>query len=174
MSYRQWYAQLDVYDTIRRYLALLVRWKGAAPTRDRLFISDFYLANPSLLHLTHMTADVRRAFNSLKIAKPDQTFLKYPSPPILYGKMGGIQSQALHNLTGKGLLRLDVSAGRASIAAVRSPVPNRTSPASRSSALSDAGGASRMRPSRMARERPLCHAHRPGSPGLSSCTHTYV
>ncbi|MBC9877722.1 hypothetical protein G8O24_10260 [Bradyrhizobium sp. INPA01-394B] len=108
MSYRQWYAQLDVYDTIRRYLALLVRWKGAAPTRDRLFISDFYLANPSLLHLTHMTADVRRAFNSLKVAKPDQTFLKYPSPPILYGKMGGIQSQALHNLTGKGLLRLEL------------------------------------------------------------------
>lgn len=108
MSYRQWYAQLDVYDTIRRYLALLVRWKGAAPTRDRLFISDFYLANPSLLHLTHMTADVRRALNSLKIAKPDQTFLKYPSPPILYGKMGGIQSQALHNLTGKGLLRLEL------------------------------------------------------------------
>ncbi|MET4320351.1 ABC-three component system middle component 5 [Bradyrhizobium sp. RT5a] len=108
MSYRQWYAQLDVYDTIRRYLALLDRWKGAAPTRDRLFISDFYLANPSLLHLTHMTADVRRAFNSLKVAKPDQTFLKYPSPPILYGKMGGIQSQALHNLTGKGLLRLEL------------------------------------------------------------------
>ncbi|WP_454624160.1 ABC-three component system middle component 5 [Bradyrhizobium cenepequi] len=108
MRYRQWYAQLDVYDTIRRYLALLIRWKGAAPTRDRLFISDFYLANPSLLHLTHMTADVRRAFTSLKIAKPDQTFLKYPSPPILYSKMGGIQSQALHNLTGKGLLRLEL------------------------------------------------------------------
>lgn len=108
MSYRQWYAQLDVYDTIRRYLALLVRWKGTAPTRDRLFISDFYLANPSLLHLTRMTADVRRAFKSLKVRNPDQTFLNYPSPPILYGKMGGIQSQALHNLTGKGLLRLEL------------------------------------------------------------------
>ena len=108
MTYRQWYAQLDVYDTIRRYLALLNSWKGTAPSRDRLFISDFYLANPCLLHLTHMTSEVRRAFSSLKIVKPDQSFLKYPSPPMLYGKMAGIQSQALHNLVGKGLFNVEL------------------------------------------------------------------
>jgi hypothetical protein len=103
MNYRQWYAQLDVFDTIRRYLALLGRWNGESPGRDRLFISDFYLVNPCLLHLTHMTAGVRRTFASLTIARPDKAFLKYPSPPILYGKMAGIQTQALHNLVGKGL-----------------------------------------------------------------------
>lgn len=108
MSYRLWYAQLDLFDTARRYLALLSHWKHDAPNRDRLFVSDFYLVNPSLLHLTHMTADVRRTFNALRIPKPDQTFIQYPSPPILYNKMGGIQAQALHNLIGKGLVELEL------------------------------------------------------------------
>jgi len=101
MNYRLWYAQLDVFDTIRRYLALLSSWKAGAPGRDRLFISDFYLVNPCLLHLTHMTSEVRRAFASLAIAKPDHSFLSYPSPSILYAKMAGIQAHALHNLVGR-------------------------------------------------------------------------
>jgi hypothetical protein len=104
MNYRQWYAQLDLFDTARRYLALLENWHGQPPSRDRLFVSDFYLVNPSLLHLTHMTVDVRRVFTSLKIVKPEQSFVKHPSSPILYSKMAGIQSQALYNLIGKGLL----------------------------------------------------------------------
>lgn len=106
MSYRLWYSQLDVFDTARRYLAILSRWSMEAPDRDRLFVSDFYLANPSLLHQTHMSADVRRAFNELKVPKPNDCFLKYPSPPILYSRMGGIQVQALHNLVGKGLFKI--------------------------------------------------------------------
>lgn len=101
--YRLWYAQLDVYDTLRRYLAILSRWTVDSPSRDRLFVSDFYLANPSLLHLTQMTAEARRSFSSLRIPRPDQTFLKYPSPPLLYNKMAGVQGEALHNLIGRGL-----------------------------------------------------------------------
>jgi len=108
MTYRQWYAQLDVFDTVRRYLALMENWRAEAPGRDRLFISDFYFVNPSLLHLTHMTSEVRRAFTFLRIAKPENSFLKYPSPPILYSKMAGIQAQALHNLVGKGLFNVDL------------------------------------------------------------------
>ncbi|WP_027146476.1 ABC-three component system middle component 5 [Mesorhizobium sp. WSM3626] len=107
MTYRLWYAQLDLFDTARRYLALLSHWKGEPPNRDRLFVSDFYLVNPSLLHLTHMSADVRRTFTALRIPKPDETFIQYPSPPILYTKMGGIQTLALHNLVGKGLVELE-------------------------------------------------------------------
>jgi hypothetical protein len=103
MTYRLWYAQLDVFDTLRRYLAILSRWTTDAPTRDRLFVSDFYYVNPSLLHLTQMTANARRAFSSLKILRPDQAFLRYPSPPILYNKMAGVQNEAMHNLTGRGL-----------------------------------------------------------------------
>lgn len=108
MKYRLWYAQLDVYDTVRRYLAILSRWKSESLTRDRLFISDFYFANPSLLYRTQMSADARRAFNSLHILKPDYCFLDYPSPALLYNKMAGIQVQALHNLIGKGLLDISV------------------------------------------------------------------
>jgi hypothetical protein len=108
MTYRLWYAQLDVFDTIRRYLAILSHWNAEAPSRDRLFISDFFLVNPSLLHLTHMTLEVRRAFTSLSIEKPDQTFLSYPSPPILYSKMAGVQAHALHNLVGKGLFDVEL------------------------------------------------------------------
>lgn len=106
MNYRPWYAQLDVFDTLRRYLAILTKWQGASPRRDRLFISDFYLVNPSLLHSTQMSLEARRAFNSLKIPKPDQTFLEYPSPPLLYHKMAGVQALALHNLIGRGLCEL--------------------------------------------------------------------
>src|SRR5262245_35351850 len=108
MTYRLWYAQLDVFDTIRRYLALLSHWRVEMPGRDRLFVSDFYLVNPSLLHLTHMTLDVRRAFTALGIEKPDQAFLSYPSPPILYSKMAGVQAHALHNLVGKGLFNVEL------------------------------------------------------------------
>lgn len=55
-----------------------------------------------------MTVDVRRSFTTLRIPKPDETFIQYPSPPILYTKMGGIQAQALHNLIGKGLVDLEL------------------------------------------------------------------
>jgi hypothetical protein len=103
VTYRLWYAQLDVFDTLRRYVAILSKWGLDELSKDRLFISDFYLANPSLLHLTQMTLDARRSFTSLGIPRPDQTFLKYPSPPLLYNKMAGVQNEALHNLIGRGL-----------------------------------------------------------------------
>jgi hypothetical protein len=103
MSYRLWYSQLDVFDTIRRYLAILSRWNAEPPTRDRLFVSDFYFASPSLLHHTQMTSEARRAFNTLRIPRPDHAFINFPSPPVLYNKMAGVQNEALHNPTGKGL-----------------------------------------------------------------------
>jgi hypothetical protein len=108
MNYRIWYAQLDVFDTIRRYLAILNRWTAEPPTRDRLFVSDFYLVNPNLLHRTQMTAEARRTFTSLRIPKPEQAFINFPSPPVLYNKMAGIQNEALHNLTGRGLCDLQL------------------------------------------------------------------
>jgi hypothetical protein len=75
MTYRLWYAQLDVFDTIRRYLAILSHWNAEMPSRDASSYPISILVNPSLLHLTHMTLEVRRAFTSLGIEKPDQTFL---------------------------------------------------------------------------------------------------
>lgn len=108
MKYRSWYPQLDVYDTLRRYLALLYNWRNDDPSKDRLFVSDFYLVNPALLHNTHMSIAARRQFSSLQIPRPETTFIQYPSPSLLYLKMAGTQGEALHNLVGRGLCELDL------------------------------------------------------------------
>ena len=107
MSGRLWYPQLDVYDAIRRIGGLLTFWSSdVAPSPERLFIADFYLANPPLLHKTHMTREVRNEFNGLGISRPEKAFISYPSPPILFQKMDEVQRQAFRTLTGKGLIDL--------------------------------------------------------------------
>lgn len=107
MNARLWYPQLDVYDAVRRIGGLLALWGAeAAPIPERLFIADFYLANPPLLHKTHMTRSVRNDFNALGIPRPEKVFVSYPSPPILFQKMDEVQRQAFRTLTGKGLIDL--------------------------------------------------------------------
>lgn len=99
-----WYAQLDVYDTVRRYLLLLSVWQDGCQGRERLFVSDFYLANPSLLHRTRMTQHARREFGQLKLPKFE--FIEYPPAPVLFERMSGVQMEALQNLIGRGLMDL--------------------------------------------------------------------
>jgi hypothetical protein len=104
---RLWYPQLDVYDAARRMAGLLLFWDPVAlPTQERLYIADFYLANPPLLHKTHMTSDVRKEFNSLDVPRPERSFLTYPSAPLLFQKMEEVQKHALRTMTGKGLIDL--------------------------------------------------------------------
>jgi hypothetical protein len=105
---RLWFPQLDVYDTIRRIGGLLCLWGQELPSAERLFIADFYMANPPLLHKTHMTQGVRRAFGELAVARPEKGFVQYPSPPLLFQKMDEVQREALRTISGKGLI--DVSA----------------------------------------------------------------
>lgn len=107
MSLRLWYPQLDVYDTVRRMLGLLNAWTSDTLTPERLYISDFYLANPALLHKTHMLSDVRRDFRELAIPKSEKAFLSYPSPQMLFAKMEPVQKEALRTLVGKGFIALD-------------------------------------------------------------------
>ena len=105
MSARLWYPQLDIYDATRRIAGLPAFWNTEAPpSQERLFIADFYLANPPLLHKTHMPSGVRKEFGTLKIKRPEKTFIRYPSAPILFQKMGEVQRQAFRTLTGKGLV----------------------------------------------------------------------
>ena len=107
MSVRLWYPQLDVYDAIRRIGCLLSLWSVEdPPSPERMFIADFYLANPPLLHKTNMTADTRKKFNDMGIVRPENTFLSYPSAPILFQKMDEVQRQAFRTLTAKGLVEL--------------------------------------------------------------------
>lgn len=108
MSGRLWYPQLDIYDAIRRLAGLLAIWGvSTPPSQERLFIADFYLANPPLLHLTHMAREVRTKFYELGIARPAKAFISYPSPPILFQKMAEVQRQAFLTLAGKGLIDID-------------------------------------------------------------------
>ena len=105
---RLWYPQLDAYDAIRRMASLLAIWgDDVPPSPERLYISDFYLANPPLLHLTHMSREVRDRFNLLGIRRPEKSFVSYPSPPMLFQKMAEVQREAFRTLTGKGLIDLD-------------------------------------------------------------------
>lgn len=107
MNPRLWYPQLDAYDTIRRMLALLIAWTEQDLTPERLYISDFYLANPPLLHRTHMPSDIRKEFQALSISKPEKSFLSFPSPQMLFAKMEPVQKEALRTLVGKGFVVLE-------------------------------------------------------------------
>ena len=105
MSGRLWYPQLDVYDCIRRLGALLTAF--ATPLGvERLIITDFYLANPPLLHGNKMNRNTRRTFIALKIPRPEKTFLTYPAAPLLFNKMESIQKEAVHAMAGKGVLSI--------------------------------------------------------------------
>ena len=100
MNGRVWYPQLDVYDAVRRMGLLLSAWGEKWPVLERLYIADFYLANPPLLHKTRMPGDVREIFRKLSVPGPEKTFLSYPSAPILFYKMELIQKKAFHALVG--------------------------------------------------------------------------
>ncbi len=106
MSSRLWYAQLDVYDTVRR-MCLLLSSSTQVLGVERFCILDFYLATPSLLHETTMKFEMRKAFLTLKIPKPKNSFISYPAPPILFHKMEPIQKKALIELGGKGLIEIE-------------------------------------------------------------------
>jgi hypothetical protein len=108
MTGRLWYPQLDVYDAIRRIAGLLSLSKpDILISPERLYIADFYLANPPLLHKTHMSRDIRNEFNALDIRRPEKSFVSYPSALLLFQKMSEVQKQAFRTLTAKGLIDLE-------------------------------------------------------------------
>lgn len=103
---RLWYPQLDVMDAVRR-MSILLQLFESPPGIERLYISDFYLANPPLLHKTKMDKASREAFNQLKVTRPEKTFLAYPSAQILFQKMDSVQRSAVEAMVGKGLLSVE-------------------------------------------------------------------
>lgn len=107
MTLRLWYPQLDVYDTIRR-MSVLLQLFEAPPGIERLCIADFYMASPPLLFETSMPLETRRAFQALKIQRPKNSFVSYPAPQVLFHKMEPIQNQAIFELSGKGLVAIEL------------------------------------------------------------------
>lgn len=103
MTMRLWYPQLDVFDAARRLGTLLLHFEEP-PGAERLYIADFFLANPPLLHKTTMPMEMRQAFLKLSIPKPEKTFVSYPSPTLLFHKMEPIQKDAIEALLGKDLV----------------------------------------------------------------------
>lgn len=101
---RLWYPQLDAYDSIRRMLAISRAWSEPSLGIERLYVCDFYLANPPLLHGVRKSQAARKKFLELAITKPTKAFVSYPSSPLLFQKMGPVQRQALSTLVGKGLV----------------------------------------------------------------------
>lgn len=104
MSIRVWYPQLDIYDSIRRFGLLLYSSSEAAIGLERAYIADFFIANPILLHKVSMSQEMRKLFLSLRVPKPDKTFLSYPAAPILFHKMESVQRQALTALLAKSII----------------------------------------------------------------------
>lgn len=104
MMTRIWYPQLDIYHAIRRIVVLLCFWEKNTAPLERLYISDFYFANPPLLHNVHMPVGVRAIFKDLEIQKPEKSFLTYPTPSILFHKMEPIQKKAVQAMIAKNLL----------------------------------------------------------------------
>lgn len=100
-----WFPQLDVYDTCRRLVLILGRTSRADTSRERLFISDFYLANPSLLHHVKMPKATRDTFRQLRLPRSD--YVSYPPPPVLFEKMAGVQSEGFQNVVGRGLIEIE-------------------------------------------------------------------
>jgi hypothetical protein len=116
MMTRIWYPQLDIYHAIRRVAALLYYWESNTVRFERLYISDFYFANPPLLHSVHMPASVRATFKDLEIQKPENSFLTYPTPSILFHKMETIQKKAVQAMAAKSLLNSEaIQKGEASL-----------------------------------------------------------
>lgn len=103
MISRLWYHQLDVYDTVRR-LGILLNLFRSSPGMERLFIADFFLATPQLLHKTTMSREMRHELNKLSILKPSKSFIDYPSGYLLFDKMESVQNEAMKALVGKGLV----------------------------------------------------------------------
>lgn len=103
MRSRLWYPQLDVYDTIRRILLLLHK-RASTDSCERLYIADFFLANPPLLHGVKMTQPMRSEFYNLQIQRPKDSFLSYPEPQFLFKKMEPIQRKAIQELAARNMI----------------------------------------------------------------------
>lgn len=108
MNVRLWYPQLDPYDAVRRMGAILHWRNGQRISVERLYICDFYMATPALLHGTTMPDATRKRFQSLAIPKANKQFVSYPSAPLLFRQMSEVQQQALQNLVGRGAIDIGI------------------------------------------------------------------
>lgn len=105
-TFRLWHPAHDAYHCAFRLLRILSAL-NQMPS-ERLFILDFYLLYPFLLHRCAFTESLREKFAALNIVKPDKQFLSLPSPQVLYRDLRVYQRAATVQLAAKGLLDPDI------------------------------------------------------------------
>src|SRR6266702_8870704 len=91
---RLWHPSFDAYHCTFRFLRLLTFQKNHALTIEKLWILDFYLLYPVLLHRASMPSEVRRTFRSLGIERPMDQFVQLPSEKSLYRELAIFQKAA--------------------------------------------------------------------------------
>lgn len=107
-DFRTWLPANDAYHGAFRMLRLISLYDEQAVHLEKLYILDFYLAYPSLLHRTHMQQDIRSKFSSLSIPKPEKEFLNLPNATSLFRDMSVMQAEAVKLLVGKEILDRDL------------------------------------------------------------------
>lgn len=99
---RIWLPGQDGYHAAFRMLRIMSS-NNADMELEKLFILDFLLAYPTLLHKVYMPMELKRDFRALDIQKPEEFFLKLPSSVSLFRDMELIQAEAVKSLVGKAI-----------------------------------------------------------------------
>ncbi|KJC48180.1 ABC-three component system middle component 5 [Bradyrhizobium sp. LTSP857] len=100
---RLWHPSFDAYHCTFRLLRILTFQKDHALLIEKLWILDFYLLYPALLHKASMPSEVRRTFRSLEIQRLTDEFVQLPSGKSLYRDLAIFQRAAGTNLVAKDL-----------------------------------------------------------------------
>jgi hypothetical protein len=99
---RIWHPMFDPYHCGFRMLRLLS--VESTLEIELLYILDFYLLFPFLLHEASMAEAVRSKFRELRVEKNQDQFVQIPSPQSLYRDLSVIQKTSLVGLAAKGLV----------------------------------------------------------------------
>jgi hypothetical protein len=99
---RIWHPMFDPYHCGFRMLRLL--FAKSPQEVEVLFILDFYLLFPFLLHAASMPETVRARFRALKVERQQDQFVQVPSPQSLYRDLSVIQRTSLAGLVARKLV----------------------------------------------------------------------
>lgn len=105
-EFRIWHASRDAYHCAFRLLRLLVA-KDESIEVERLRILDMFLLYPSLLHRSSMPRVIKDEFRDLEIEKPENIFIRLPSPASVFQDLRLYQNSAITQLAARGLIDLE-------------------------------------------------------------------
>ena len=120
---RVWHASRDAYHCAFRLIRLVAANKAPLEL-ERVRILDMFLLYPPLLHRSSMPQDVKTAFRTLDIPRPDKIFMRLPSAAAVFQDLRLYQNSAVAQLAARGLaLPSDLQQGLLSI--IEADLPDR-------------------------------------------------